>query len=85
MKRFVKNKLFLALKDASQKGIDTDAKVLQHGYDKFVNSVFQGRTAFTEKEAYHNALMYTCVEFATLPEISEKKCGSLSAQSRRIY
>jgi hypothetical protein len=81
MKRFISTKLFLALQEASQRGIDTDAKVLQNGYDKFVKSVFQGRTAFADKSAYHDALVYTGVELATLPEVSGKKCGGLSAQS----
>jgi hypothetical protein len=49
MKRFFETKLFLALQDASQKGIDVDAKVLRDSYDKFVKSVFQCRTTFTDK------------------------------------
>jgi hypothetical protein len=80
MKRnFISTKFFLALQEASQNGIDKDAKVLQNGYDKFVESVFQGKTAFTDKSAYHDALVYTRVELATLPELSGKKCGTLSA------
>jgi hypothetical protein len=79
MKRFVQTKLFLTLQDASQKGIDKNAKVLQHDYDKFVESVFQGRAAFTDKAAYHDALSYIRVELVTLPGVSGKKCGSLSA------
>jgi hypothetical protein len=85
MKRFISTKLFLALQEASQKGIDVDAKVLQNGYDEFVNSVFQGRTAFTDKSAYHDALVYTSVELATLPEVSEKKCDCLFAQNHRTH
>jgi hypothetical protein len=85
MKRFISTKLFLALQESSQKGIDTDAKVLQNGYDKFVESVFKGRTAFTDKSAYHDALVLTCVELTTLPEVSGKKCGNLSAQSHRTH
>jgi hypothetical protein len=85
MKRFISTKLFLTLQEASQKGIDRDAKVLQNGYGKFVKSVFQGKTAFTDKSAYHDALVYTRVELATLPEVSGKKCGGLSAQSIRAY
>jgi hypothetical protein len=81
MKQFIHTKFILTLQDASQKGIDKDAKVLQNGYDKFVKSVFQGGTAFTDKSAYHDALVYTRVELATLPEASGKKCGGLSAQS----
>jgi hypothetical protein len=67
--------MFLALQDASQKGIDRDAKVLKNGYDEFVESVFHGRTAFTDKAAYHDALVYTRVELATLPEVSEKNAA----------
>jgi hypothetical protein len=85
MKRFISTKLFLALQEASQKGIDMDAKVLRNSYDEFVESVFQGRTAFTDKAAYHDALVYTCVELATLPEVSGKKYGSLSSQSLRTH
>jgi hypothetical protein len=81
MKRFISTKLFLTLQDASQKGIDMDAKVLQNGYDEFVESVFQGKTAFCDKAAYHDALIYTRVELATLPDVSGKKYGSLSSQS----
>jgi hypothetical protein len=85
MKRFISTKLFLALQDASQKGIDKNTKVLQNGYDEFVNSVFQGRTAFIDKSACHDALVYTCVELTTLPEVSGKKYGCLSAQSHRTH
>ena len=85
MKRFISTKLFLALQEASQKDIDTDAKVLQNGYDEFVKSVFQGKTIYTDKSAYHDALVYTRVELATLPKISGKKCGCLSAQSNRTH
>jgi hypothetical protein len=85
MNRFISMKFFLALQDASQKGINKDAKVLKNGYDEFVESIFRGRTAFTDKAAYHDALVYTRVELATLPEVSGKKCGGLSAQSRRTH
>jgi hypothetical protein len=85
MKKFISTKFFLALQEASQKGIDKNAGVLKNGYDEFVESVFRGRTAFTDKAAYHDALVYTRVELATLPEVSEKKCGGLSAQSHRTY
>jgi hypothetical protein len=85
MKRFIPTKLFLALQDASQKGIDRDAKVLKNGYDEFVESVFRSRTAFSDKAAYHDALVYTRVELATLPEVSGKKCGGLSVQSHRTH
>jgi hypothetical protein len=85
MNRFISTKLFLALQDASQKGIGKDAKVLKNDYDEFVEFVFRGRTAFTDKATYHDALVYTCVELATLPEVSGKKCGGLSSQSHRTH
>jgi hypothetical protein len=85
MNRFISTKLFLTLQEASQKGIDKDAKVLQNGYDKFVESVFQDKTAFCDKAAYHDALVYTRVELATLPDVSGKKYGSLSSQSHRTH
>jgi hypothetical protein len=56
MKKFISTKLFLALQDASQKGINMDAKALQNSYDEFVVSVFQSRAIFTDKAAYHDAL-----------------------------
>lgn len=71
-------KFFLLLQKASQKGIDMDAKVLQNGYDEFVLSVFQDKVAFIDKDEYHNALAYTRVELASLPEVSGKKCNCLS-------
>jgi hypothetical protein len=75
MKRFISTKFFLLLKEASQKGINKDAKVLQYDYDKFVESVFQGRAAFRSKAAYRDALEYTRVELATLPEVSGKNAA----------
>jgi hypothetical protein len=62
-----------------------DTKVLRNGYGEFVKYVFQGRTAFPDKSAYHDAIVYTRVELATLPEISGKKCGSLAAQGIRTH
>jgi hypothetical protein len=85
MKRFISTKLFLALQEASQRGIDKDARVLQRDYDGFVKSIFQGRAAFRSKAAYRDALEYTRVELATLPEVSGKKYGNLSAQSHRTH
>jgi hypothetical protein len=73
MKQFISTKLFLALQESLQNGIDVDTKVLRNDYDEFVNFVFQGRIAFTDRSAYHDALVYTHVELATLPEASRKK------------
>jgi hypothetical protein len=41
--------------------------------------------AFTDKAAYHDALSYIRVELVTLPGVSGKKCGGLSAQSHRTH
>jgi hypothetical protein len=78
-------RFFRLLQEASQKGINMDAKVLQNGYDEFVMSVFQDKTAFCDKAAYHDALVYTRVELATLLGVSGKKYGSLSSQSHRTH
>ncbi|MDR0412211.1 MAG: hypothetical protein LBH61_00200 [Dysgonamonadaceae bacterium] len=73
MKKFISTKLFLALQEASQKGIDIDARVLENSYDKFVRLLFSENAASTNKVAYHNALVYIRVELACLTEIPEKK------------
>ncbi|MDR0231388.1 MAG: hypothetical protein LBI82_04640 [Dysgonamonadaceae bacterium] len=77
MKQFISTKLFLTLQEASQSGIDRDAKVLKNGYDEFVMLLFSEKTAFTDKTSYHNELVYTRVELASLTEVSGKKCSYL--------
>jgi hypothetical protein len=61
------------LREASQNCINVNIKILQSGYDEFVESVFQGQTAFRDKAAYHDALVYTRVELATLAGVPGKK------------
>jgi hypothetical protein len=73
MKQFISTKLFLALQETSQKGVDIDAKVLKNGYDEFVLLLFSGNAASADRAAYHNALVYTRVELAILAEIPQKK------------
>lgn len=73
MKKFISTKLFLALQEASQKGADIDAQVLENSYDEFVMLLFSESTASTDRAAYHNALVYTRIELTVLTEISEKK------------
>jgi hypothetical protein len=64
MKQFISTKLFLALQDASQRGIDTDAKVLKSWYDKFAALLFEENAAATDRAAHYNALVYTRVELS---------------------
>jgi hypothetical protein len=73
MKKFISTKLFLALQEASQKGADIDARVLENSYNKFFRFLFSENAASTNRVAYHNALVYTRVELAVLTEIPEKK------------
>jgi hypothetical protein len=81
MKQFLETKLFLTLQDASQKGIDTDAKTLENSYDEFVMRLFSEGAASTNRAAYHNTLVYTRAELAGLAGVSEKKCNNLFAKS----
>ena len=78
MKQFITTKLFLALQEASQTGIDGDAGVLENGYEEFVMLLFSEKTATTDKITYYNKLVYTRVELASLTGVSKKKYGSLS-------
>ena len=79
MKKFISTKLFLALQEASQTGIDGDANILKSSYDEFAILIFSDGVAFADKTAYHNTLVYTRVELAGLikREVSKKKCSSL--------
>jgi hypothetical protein len=77
MKRFISTKFFLSLQEASQKGIDINAQILENGYDEFVMLLFSECAATTNRVAYHNMLVYTCVELASLTGVSGKKCVRL--------
>ena len=77
MKQFISTKLFLALQEASQTGIDEDAGVLENGYEEFIMLLFSEKTAFTDKVTYHNKLVYTRVEFGSLTGVSKKKYSNL--------
>jgi hypothetical protein len=83
MKQFISTKLFFSLQEASQKGIDMDAKMLQDEYDKFAKLVFSENAAPAGKTAYYNALIYTHVELAGLTGVSGKKCSDLPKESYR--
>jgi hypothetical protein len=62
MKHFLGTKFFLALQEASQKGIDIEAQVLENEYDEFVLFIFHENAVAPDKAAYHNTLVYTCAE-----------------------
>jgi hypothetical protein len=79
MKKFISTKFFLALQEASQKGTDIDARVLENGYDKFFRLLCSENAASTDRLVYHNALVYTRIELACLTEIPEKKRSALSS------
>jgi hypothetical protein len=81
MKRFLKTRLFLLLQEASQRGIDADAQVLDNEYDEFALLLFTENVAFKSKVTYCNTLIYTSIEFENLTLVSGKKCNNLSAKS----
>jgi hypothetical protein len=81
MKRFISTKLFLVLREASQKGIGIDTQVLENGYDEFAILLFTECAALTDKTAYYNSLVYTRAELAGLTEVSGKKCGNMFKES----
>jgi hypothetical protein len=73
MERFISAKFFRLLREASQKGIDTDAQVLKKEFAGFAQSVFSEGAAATDRRAYLDSLVYTRVELSGLTEVSEKK------------
>ena len=85
MKRLVMTRFIGALRDASQTGIDADAATLQNGYDDFAKLVFSEGKAATEKNDYHDMLIYTRVEISGITAVSGKKCSNVSWQSHRTY
>jgi hypothetical protein len=80
MKRFISTEFFLSLKEASQKGIDVDAKVLEDSSDEFVMLLLHNPALLQDKVAYRNTLINIRVALAGLTEVSGKKCSNLSAQ-----
>jgi hypothetical protein len=78
MKRFVKTSFFNTLKETSQKGIYTDAKLLENGYDRFAMLLLSEGAAATDRAAYRDTLVYTRTELSSLTGIPKKKCGNYS-------
>jgi len=78
MKRFISTEFFLALREASQKGIEVDAQVLENGYDKFVMLLFSEGAVCTDKTAYYRSLVYTRLELECMTGVVGEKCSHLS-------
>jgi hypothetical protein len=75
MKQFTKTRFFLLIKENNN-----DLSSLEDEYKKFACHLFAEGIACTDKTAYHNALVYTCVELASLTEVSKKKRDNLCPQ-----
>jgi hypothetical protein len=74
MKKFIQSKLFLALREASQKGIEADTGVLEQDYDDFALLLFSECVAPSDRVACYNSLVYVHAELANLTGIAGKKC-----------
>ena len=85
MKQLISTKLLRTLREVSQTGIDADANTLQNEYDDFAKLVFSEGKAATEKNDYHDMLIYTRVEISGITAVSGKKCSNVSWQSHRTY
>jgi hypothetical protein len=69
MKQFTKTRFFLLIKENNN-----DPSSLEDEYEKFACHLFAEGINCTDKTAYHNALVYTHAELASLTEILGKKC-----------
>jgi len=78
MKRFVSTKFFLSLKEASQKGTDADAQVLENRYDEFAMLLFSQYAVLQDKAVHYHSLVYTRAELAGLTKVLGGKYGCLS-------
>jgi hypothetical protein len=56
MKKIISTRFLLSLQDASQKGIDKDAKVLEDEYDEFVILLLTDSALSSDMTAYRNSL-----------------------------
>jgi hypothetical protein len=50
-------------------------------YNDFAAKLFAGNTTATDRTVYHNMLIYTSVELASLTDVSKKKCDKTPAKS----
>lgn len=76
MKQFTKIRFFRLIKENNN-----NLSLLEDEYEKFACHLFAENMG-TNKETYHNALVYTRAELANLLMMaSGKKCGNLYPQS----
>ncbi|GHV39155.1 hypothetical protein FACS1894179_03620 [Bacteroidia bacterium] len=80
MERFISMRLFPALREAMQTGIDARPEVLENIYVEFAGQVLTGDIAYTNRKTYRHALVYTRAELAGLTSVPGKKCRNLSVQ-----
>jgi hypothetical protein len=73
MKRLIEAKFFRALQEMLQRDVETDIRLLENRYNRFVKFLFSDCAASTDKAAFHDSLVYTLVELSGLTEVSEKK------------
>lgn len=78
MKRFTSTEFFRALWEASQKGIEADAQVLENGYDEFVMLLLSEGTACTDKTTYYRSLAYTRLELECMTGGAGEKYSHIS-------
>jgi hypothetical protein len=75
MKRFIQTKFIRTLQEASQKGIEPDAAVLEQSYDDFALLLFSACAVPSDRAACYNSMVYTRAELAGLTPVAGKKCG----------
>ena len=66
MKQLISTKLFLALQETSQIGIDGDVHVLKDGYEELVMHLLSHSAEHSDKVAFYNKLVYTSIELGCL-------------------
>ena len=85
MNKLISTKFFRTLREASQTGIDADAKELKTGYDEFVKFLFFEDKAVPDRAVYRQKLLCTRVELSILTLVSKKKSGYLSCKGCLSY
>lgn len=75
MKQLISTKFFFSLQEASQKGTDADAQVLENGYDEFAMLLFSQHAVLQDKTVHYHSLVYTRTELAGLTKVSGKMYG----------
>jgi hypothetical protein len=79
MKRFAKTRFFLLMKKK-----DSTFLELEDEYEKFTCCLFAENVVCTNKETYHNALVYAHAELSSLTKVAGKKCKVFFWKSHSI-